>query len=335
MPLWSKGIKRSETGEIRKEDDLKNMIDEFFSNQEKKVSYEIVDDKNWIVNVDGSIHLNQSDLDDGKLFFKIGKLTNNLYFHGKHMSPSVIPEQMDGDIIFVPDEEGISANKGQNGNIEDDELDMGYLSANPMSKSKVSKKLEEAITEMVYSGYDIDIDEIRNRIEEQWKNKENYELTLRVAEKEPDKNPHVKKQVSSNIKFDFYIDGMDNDKPLDLTAIEKAVYIVFILHKDGLLLFSSDRFKKLLQKVYSKIHGRVQDDENGIMAGKFSDTSLLTTRTEIRKAIKEQISNARVVDEFAIEGKKSEKFNVQKATDELRKQIVKLFGLENEFPNLV
>ena len=99
MVLWSKGVDRSKTGEIRKEDDLKNMIEEYFSNKEEKVPYEIVDDKNWIVDIDGNIHLNQSDLDEGKLFFKIGKLSGN--GHLQSLRPSA-PESAAFWHILLP-----------------------------------------------------------------------------------------------------------------------------------------------------------------------------------------------------------------------------------------
>ena len=75
MSLWSKGIERSKTGTVRTEDDKTNPIDEFFASQPDVRSYEITDIKNGVVNVDGSIHLNEADLDNGELFFKIAKLT--------------------------------------------------------------------------------------------------------------------------------------------------------------------------------------------------------------------------------------------------------------------
>ena len=57
MGLWKKGFDRSRTGENRREEVLTPQIEEFFNNREKQVSYEIVDDKNWIVDVNGNLHL--------------------------------------------------------------------------------------------------------------------------------------------------------------------------------------------------------------------------------------------------------------------------------------
>lgn len=70
MGLWTKGVKRSETGDGRKENILTSQIEDFFNIREESVSYEIVDDKNWIVDVNGNLHLYQSDLDEEKLFFQ-------------------------------------------------------------------------------------------------------------------------------------------------------------------------------------------------------------------------------------------------------------------------
>lgn len=329
MSLWSKNLKRSQTGEIRKEDEalereIYNSIDEFLSNQKEKISYEIIDLNNPIVNIDGNLHLNQSDLEDGKLFFKIGKLTGDLYFYGKSMSPSVVPDEMGGYIIFVPDEEELYSRRTNKGNSEVDGLQMGYLSRTPKSQDKVNKKLEEVLTEIISQGYDLDIEKIKKKLEEEWNNKNSYALTMEAT-------PHMSRsktpKVTDNYDVEFYINDPSGKKLINLTAIEKAVYILFILNEEGRLLSVTDSFKDTLKKIYLQIHGRVQDDENGLIGGNFSEKALLSCRHEIRDAIKEHISNSKIVDEFAIEGYKAEKFKVQKATKSLREQIKTTFGI--------
>ena len=289
MGLWSKGVDRSETGEIRKEDDLKNMIDEFFSNQEEKVPYEIVDDKNWIVDIDGNLHLNQSDLDEGKLFFKIGKLSGNLYFHGKHMSPSVIPDQMEGDIIFIPDEEELARTRGQKGNKEE-ELDdlMHALSENPPSKSKVTKLLETAFTECLANGYDIDVQEILTRLKEEWENRDRFKLNIDIKQTEYNIGAHhIGKR--EKLECNFFISS--DDIPLKLSAIEKAVYLLYILHPEGLPLILQGDVVRTLKKIYNKLQDAVPDEVNGIL-GKddfIRDTTINGYRFHIRKEIHKQI----------------------------------------------
>lgn len=318
MGFINKTLKRTRNGEIRLEEDRKGIIGDFFSNQVDTKSHQIVDEENWIVDIDGDVHVYAEDLVDGELPFKIGKLSGNLYTHVRNFKPGLIPLDMDGEIIFVEDEETKGGQSQSSADRDEDELGMGYLREKPKPYNKVLNIIEDALTECINNGYDIDIEAIKEKIQKEWDNRNKYKLTLLTQ----------KKKDHFNVDCEFYIDDPQTTKPLDLTAIEKAVYMVFILHEDGLILHVSKHFLELLQKIYSKIKGRVQDDENGVMAGKFSDTALNSCRTEIRKAIKERISNSRVVDEFAIEGLKADKFKVQRATNEIRQQIKDTFDIE-------
>ena len=109
------------------------------------------------------------------------------------------------------------------------------------------------------------------------------------------------------------------------------------MHPEGLPLILQGDVVRTLKKIYNKLQDAVPDEVNGIL-GKddfIRDTTINGYRFHIRKEIHKQISNDKIVDKFAIEGKRDQPFTVEKATDDLRKQIVKLFGLEKEFPNLV
>ena len=62
MGIWGSTLKRSNTGELRREDDLTNIIKEFFLNNQQQVSsYEIympgAPGEDWIVDVDGSLRI--------------------------------------------------------------------------------------------------------------------------------------------------------------------------------------------------------------------------------------------------------------------------------------
>lgn len=320
MSIWSKGVDRSLSDKNRKENDLTNPIKEFFNNQNDEISYEIIDDKNWIVNVDGNLHLNQSDLDEGKLFFKIGKLTGNLYFYGKHMSPSVIPEEMSGEIIFVPDEEELAKTRGQKGNNEDDGLDMGLLTAKP-TQDELYKKLEEVLSEIVYNNYDIDTLELIDLLKKKSEKEGNYQLKIEFAKKT---------ESSRNFICKIYVD--DTDKSLKLTAIETAVYLTFMLYEDGIKPdYLTPKFYERLRGIYQKLSGSVQDwsdTSGGVLVKEFDTPTLNGHRSMIRKAIKKHISNKYVVDKFAIEGEKNKPFKVEKATDAIREQIKSTFGVQ-------
>lgn len=320
MGLWSKGLERAQSGDIKLEEVITNVLAEFFSNQKQVDSYKLVDEKKRIVDIDGHLHLNQDDLDDGKLFFKIGKLTGNLYFHGKQLSPSVIPDEMGGDIIIVPDEEELAKRKGQKGNNDNDRLDMGLLTAQP-TQDELYKKLEEVLSEIVYNNYDIDTEELIDLLKKKSEKEGNYQLRLEFDKKKAD---------SRNFICKIYVD--DTDKPLKLTAIETAVYLTFMLYEDGIKPdYLTPKFYERIRGIYQKLSGTVQDwsdTSGGVLVKEFDTPTLNGHRSMIRKAIKKHISNKYVVDKFAIEGHKNKPFKVDKATDAIRDQIKSTFEVK-------
>lgn len=320
MGLWTKGVKRSETGEGRKENILTSQIEDFFNNREETVSYEIVDDKNWIVDVNGNLHLYQSDLDEGKLFFKIGKLVGNLYFHGKYMSPSVIPVGMDGEIVFVPDEEELARTRGQKGNSEDDKLDMGLLTDQP-TKAQLYKKLEEILSQAVYYNYDMEIDKLVNELKAKSTKEAGYNLKIEFDKK-------TKKSQFYTCKI--YVD--DSGEPLKLSAIETAVYLTFMLFEDGIKPdYLTPKFYERIRGIYKNLSDTVQDWSDtscGVLVKEFDVRTLHGHRSKIRSAIKQHISNKNVVDDFAIEGLQNQPFKVARATSTIRNQIKSTFGVQ-------
>lgn len=325
MGLWKPGIERSKNLNhgVRLGEDRTYAIEEFFALQSGVVSYDIVDKTEWTVNVEGSIHLDQSDLDEGELFFKIGRLSGNLYFHGEYFKQSVVPDELGGSIIIVDDNEG-KHYANENGNDEEDTFGMGLLTKK--SREQVVKLLETALTESLANGYDIDVQEILTRLSEDWKNRDKYQL--RVVIKEIEYGSAHNKRKSDKLECDFYISP--SEKPLKLLAIEKAVYLLFILHENGLKLNMKKNHVELLRKIYNKLEDTVQDTENGIMNKEFLlvDTTLNGYRSHIRKEIQKRISNSKIVDEFAIEGEREKSFTVQRATEEMRAEIREKFGLD-------
>ena len=319
MGLWKSGIGRSTTGEIRTEDDRTNQIKEFFSNQKQVESYKIKDKANWVVDVEGSILLFESDLADGELFFKIGKLTGNLYCHCRHFKPSVVPTELGGEVVFVLDEEELAKYRtNTSGSTNDDDPfgGMELLTAKTPSKSKVEAKLRAALSDCVNYDYDFDIDKIKKELESEWGNRDEYQLALEIDDKD-----------KINHECEFYVVDANGRTPLNLSAIEKALYILYILHKEGIEINMKTCHVDEWKKIYSQIAGRVQDDVNGIMGDNFSITTINGYRSNIRTALKAKFSNEKVIDLFAIEGYKEQPCYVQKATDELREQIRQAFGL--------
>lgn len=324
MGLWSKTIKRSEESTIRLEDDRTKMIEDFFSNQNDVVSYEIIDKKNFVVNIEGSLYLNEDDLYNGELFFKIGKLSGNMYCHFKHIKPALIPAELGGELVYVPDEEELWKNK-QAAN-EDDPMGMGLLTTTAPSQEKVTQKITELISISISNGYIIDFEEIKRKLKTEWENREKYQLRVEI---------HKKKNVYNtyNLTCDVFVTE-DDSKPLNLSAAEKAFYLAFIMMEEGVELkdITSD-FINMARKIYSQLPEKVVKRTGGLMDENywFSDNlyeTINSHRKYIRIAIEEQISNRQIVDEFAVEGYKNQNVFVKRATPELRDEIRKGFGLQ-------
>lgn len=90
MGLWSRGIKRSESGNIK----------DFFNYENNSLKYEIIDEEKEIVDIVGNVVIRQDDIRDGELRIKIRNLDGDLILSVSEIRPSVIPEAMTGKIIF-------------------------------------------------------------------------------------------------------------------------------------------------------------------------------------------------------------------------------------------
>lgn len=193
-----------------------------------------------------------------------------------------------------------------------------FLSYKAPTKEKTIKDLEKILSDAIYNDYDIDFDEIINRIKAE--NKRSFNLWF-------DYDPKDKDKVNYFTKFDIYV---SKTAKLELTAIHKAVYLTFLYYEEGQVLDDPTvGFYEVLKAIYKKLPDRVTDLENGIYSKDFSTTTLNGYRTEIRNAIKQHISNKNIVDEFAIEGYKGKPFKIQRSTEKLREDIIKLFGLQS------
>ena len=328
--MWKSGINRAKTGVIRPEDDLTYQIKKFFEGQEQVEKSDIVDVKNWVVDVEGSIHLYESDLYNGELFFKIGKLTGNLYCHCRHFKPSVIPTELGGEIIFVLDEEELAKYRtNTSGSINDDDPfgGMELLTAKKPSKSDIIKRLKTAIADSIDCGYDdIDLNDLRTQIEQERTNIDKYKLRITLDKR------------SDNIECRIYMSDSDEDE-LKLNAIQKTIYLMFIMHENGIIVddIRPDAWK-MAKKIYDQMYGRVEkvfEDEDsdelytrGISKELFKISTIRGYISEIRDDIKKKTPFKSVIDSFAIEGYKNAPFKVKKATDELREQIRQAFGLD-------
>ena len=334
MGFINKTLKRTRTGEIRLEEDRKGIIGDFFSNQDDAKSHQIVDEENWTVDIDGDIHIYKEDLVDGVLPFNIGKLTGNLYAHVRNFKPGVIPLDMDGEIIFVPDE-GTMGSQGNDsdGDDKDSNQQMELIRTKKPTTSDVRTKLRAAIADAIAYGEGIDIETLLGEVKDEMENREQFQLRIEF----PDTG-------SNFIHCNIFVRESDkeDDGALKFNAIQKAFYLLFILLKDGFVVDDLETSHwKMLKKIYSQLAGRVEktyitnkktneevEYTNGVLQKAFIPTTVRGYLTEIRAVIQEKISFKDIVDEFAIEGSKGKEFKIQRATDEMRELIREKFGLD-------
>lgn len=325
MTHWGKAIRRSQGEEIRKEDDLNPAIKEFFENQKMVKSYKIKSKSpEWIVDVVGDVHIYN---DDSSTLpgFQLGVVDGNLVVHCKKLGSAVIPADLKGSIIFDLEEVYTNQVNSSTQTIQNDLSGMECLSKTTPSKAQIQKKFESLISDCIEYDYDIDIAEIQKALEDEKLNADKFKLRIELVHKVGQKNnPNAVLE-----KCEIYVSDNDEDI-LNLTAIEKATYLAFLLYEEGLIINDIKMdFVKIMQTIYMKIPGKVLDEENGgIKDGKFTTTTLNGYRNKIRNAIKSRIKNSHLVNQFAIEGYKDEAFKIQKSTEDIRNRIREYFNVQ-------
>lgn len=320
MGLWKSGIERSRTGQLRKEEDLTSLIGAFFEGQHYVESYKISqsNDNKWVVNVKGSIHLHDTDLDDGNLFFTIGSLTGDLVCYCSHLKPSVIPSDLGGEIVFMKEEEQTGEQEEQD---EAGLMGQHYLSTAAPSPITVRKKAAQVISDIVNHKLDIDFEDLIRQIKEEQEKRDKYKLVVKLEQKEGRSVYHC----------DIYLSDCEGEQPLDLTAMQKAVYLAAVCQDDGVTLEDIESgFLTDVEDIYDQLPEKVIGETSFFTNNdpKKLTITLNAYRSKIRDSIKERVLNNEIIDDFSIEGYKGEKVRVRKSTPEVRELIRRTFGLE-------
>lgn len=332
MSLWSKGIERSKTGNVRKEDDKTNMIDEFFANQTDVKSYEVTDDKNWTVNVDGSIHLYEDDLDsNGELFFKIDKLSENMYCHCRCFDRSVVPNEVGGKIVFVLNEDELAKIRRASAE-EDNPLGMGYYTAKDRTASDLINNVRLAFADLISraAAEGVDLEELWNEVLEQINNKDKYKLRI-----------EFKKSNTGKTITNIYVSEDDKDK-LELNPIQTTFYLMFAMSENGLIVDDLMKPDWLVAKqIYAQLANTEQktyiedkesreflDYKDGILNKPFTPATIRGYLSEIRKKLEQIIYFEDVRQGFTIDGGRGKSFKIAQSTQEIRDKICEEFGFD-------
>lgn len=218
----------------------------------------------------------------------------------------------------------------------DSGFDMGLKIAKPEKGSlaekkliaKEEKKLEKILRECAVLGIDLDIDRIKEKVANDLKKTVDYKLIIKRVQ-----NNMVKRGIEFKT-YDIYVADGEEYK-LDLTGIHKAVYLAYLLYKDGLRVEDTfGEFREITKKIYGhlpfadkneKLTGGIRDTE-----GTTFDAYTKTLRgyfTNIRDAISDKVADPLVAQDFAIEGFKGAPFGIAKTTPEIIAQIKEDFML--------
>lgn len=218
----------------------------------------------------------------------------------------------------------------------DSGFDMGLKIAKPEKGSlaekkliaKEEKKLEKILRECAVLGIDLDIDRIKEKVANDLKKTVDYKLIIKRVQ-----NNMVKRGIEFKT-YDIYVADGEEYK-LDLTGIHKAVYLAYLLYKDGLRVEDTfGEFREITKKIYGhlpfadkneKLTGGIRDAE-----GTTFDAYTKTLRgyfTNIRDAISDKVADPLVAQDFAIEGFKGAPFGIAKTTPEIIAQIKEDFML--------
>ena len=189
------------------------------------------------------------------------------------------------------------------------------------------KRIEDALEESFINGIDISMIDLATLWEKVSKKKrEAYQLDIQIT---PGEEGWSKggSWVTRNTCDIWIIDEAGKGHPLKMQAQTKALYLTFILFKDGIKL-ADLKTNKEFYEIYKAICERLKYINNiPDMTTLFRNAN--RKRAEIKTAIKEVTKDDKKAEMlFAIEGVEGKEFRVEGATDELRDKIRKDFEIE-------
>ena len=180
----------------------------------------------------------------------------------------------------------------------------------------------------------ISIEEIIEIYKTEQKNRKTYSLDIHIEKKDVFEYPKwVQKIKSCDISL---VSNTGEKYPLKISAQAKAIYLTYILYKDGLRIqdvSENDEFYKIFKRISHKLprvlnipDSFVFYDEKGNTTpqyGLFNDKLNL-----IRDAILEATNSVFLKEKFAVEGIPGSPYKVAGATDDDRVFIKKEFGIK-------
>ena len=193
-------------------------------------------------------------------------------------------------------------------------------------KSKEEKKLYSLLRECYVLDIDLDIDKVMQKFEKAVNSNVDHQLIIKAAFHQ-DGIRHLCDYC------DIYV-ADDEKYKLDLTAVEKAIYLTFLLYPQGIRIRETFwGFREICMRIYGKLPLKERfETEAGFRLDKnpLRDVYESTLRgyiSTIRTKVAKKVSNPKTAIEFAIEGYKDQEFSIARNTPEIRAQIKDYFNL--------
>lgn len=235
------------------------------------------------------------------------------------------------DIVTSPDEEDGKDYTFGGASLE-------FLTNTALSSNQVSQGILASLYEAEYNkerfGVDYNIDDILKVFYAEKKKSYRLEISLKPvkAKKAGD--------VLNLIDCHIYLTDEDNhQQEIKLCAQEKAVYLLFVLHSEGipLSIFPKNESDKISQSkvAYNQIRTLCFRLQERILGYNYSDlqkiyiTDITPIRAKIRAAISNITANKKYLEQFSIEGQKGAPFKIEAANDDHRDSIIEAFGLKD------
>lgn len=193
--------------------------------------------------------------------------------------------------------------------------------------AREAKKLEKVLRECAVFEIELDIDKIKRKVKDSLKSEVEYQLILDI-------DTIKEGPLSFCNTCDIYVaDG--EEYMLKLTAVEKAVYLTFLLFEKGIrILDTFEGFRQITQKIYNQLpdEDKCEKTAGGILDKGavnpvvYADT-LRTYISHVRDEVADKITHPLVAQGFAIEGLKDSEFGIARSTPAIRAQIRDAFNL--------
>ena len=216
---------------------------------------------------------------------------------------------------------------------DDGRITLVYLTYH--SRERTIHDIRSTFKDIFSYGWDITPEEVVKIFEEEKATTKTYSLDIQVIWKEViEKVKPIQKIHKCNISL---VDNEGNKYPLKMKAQSKAIYLTFILYKEGLRIqevSGNKEFYNLFSKIFDQMPRALDKPDSFVFFDKkynyTKEYGLFNDKlNNIRKAILNATGNNDYLRErFAVEGDMSFPYKVAGATDEHRALIRKEFGLK-------